>query len=266
MILRPLSFEEISKIFDDQAQSVIQYFLFKAIISQPELVTGQNKLPIQIPKEHIEQWGVQSLGLESIGAGSYPIDLVAKDKSFGADIKMLSWNGGNKMSGETSLGQKFENSELDMLFDTRQFEKIINTWKEILNTKFKNAFKRYNQLKKIYYFIFIREFKKFHICAMEVNTKNFNIMKLSKSSAKSVWVDNFLEKDYGQIKIYKSKKRMELRLKPKKWISKKHTISFNMENLPSISRDIKILSTRDRYDSYLDDVKKIYKSCCNYES
>ena len=101
---------------------------------------------------------------------------------------------------------------------------------------------------------------------MEVNTKNFNIMKLSKSSAKSVWVDNFLEKDYGQIKIYKSKKRMELRLKPKKWISKKHTISFNMENLPSISRDIKILSTRDRYDSYLDDVKKIYKSCCNYES
>ena len=86
MILRPLSFEEISKIFDDQAQSVIEYYLFKAIISQPELVTGQNKLPIQIPKEHIEQWGVQSLGLESIGAGSYPIDLVAKDKSFGFDF------------------------------------------------------------------------------------------------------------------------------------------------------------------------------------
>ncbi|MDC3173551.1 hypothetical protein OA966_03195, partial [Alphaproteobacteria bacterium] len=200
MILRPLTLKQISKIFDEQAQSVIQYYLFKAIISQPELVIGQNKLPIQIPKEHIEQWGVQSLGLKSIGAGSYPIDLIAKDKSFGADIKMLSWNSGNKMSGETSLGQKFEDSELDMLFDTRQYKKIVNTWKDILNDKFNSVFQRYNQLKKIYYFIFIREFKKFHICAMEVNTKNFNKMQHGRDSATSVWVNNFLKEDYGQIK------------------------------------------------------------------
>ncbi len=100
----------------------------------------------------------------------------------------------------------------------------------------------------------------------EVNTKNFNKMQHGRDSATSVWVNNFLKEDYGQIKIYKSKKRMELRLKPKKWISDNLAISFNMEDLPSITRNIKILSTEERFNLYLNDLKTIYKACCNYES
>lgn len=207
MILRPLNFKEISNIFNEEAQSVIKYYLFKAIISQPELVSEQNELPLQIPKEHIEQWGVQSLGLNSIGAGSYPIDLISKEKTYGADIKMLSWSGGNKLSGETSLGQKFADSELDMLFDTRQYEKIVNTWKTILHNKFKSVFDKYDQLNRVYYFIFIRDRKRFHICAMELDTKNFKKMSMGRTSPQSVWVNDFIDADYGEIKIYKAKKK-----------------------------------------------------------
>ena len=62
MIITPLLKNELERIFDNNAQEVLRYFIFKAVLSQPELIPGQPKLPIQIPKEHIEQWGVQSLG------------------------------------------------------------------------------------------------------------------------------------------------------------------------------------------------------------
>ena len=92
MISKPLDKKDLDVFFDSDAIEVFDYFLHKAIFSQPEILEKQDPLPIQIPKEHIEQWGVQALGAKPIGAGSYPIDLIDLDKGYGAGIKMLSWN------------------------------------------------------------------------------------------------------------------------------------------------------------------------------
>ena len=265
MIISPLSKKELEKIFNNDAQEVLRYFIFKAVLSQPELIPGQLKLPIHIPKEHIEQWGVQSLGLNSIGAGSYPIDLIDKTETFGADIKMLSWGGDNKESGETSLGQKFADSDLDALFVDKKYNEIIEEWKKILTEKFNAVFNRYKKLTDIYYFIFIRDGKKFHTCAMKVDTSQFSKMNLRRYTENSVWVDNFIEEKYGSIKIYKAKKRMELRLRPKQWIAEKIVITFDIENYQSMPIKLKDISVEDRYNRYKNDMQKIYKAYCDYD-
>lgn len=58
-VLRPLPLVELKRIFDDSAIAVIDYMIKKAVFSQPELKENQTQLPIQIPKEHIEQWLAQ---------------------------------------------------------------------------------------------------------------------------------------------------------------------------------------------------------------
>ena len=54
-VLTPLTIIELKTFFDDKALAVITYFLKKSIISQPEKLPSQvEDLPIQIPKEHID--------------------------------------------------------------------------------------------------------------------------------------------------------------------------------------------------------------------
>ena len=59
MVITPLKKDKLEEFFNKDAQNLLKYFLFKAIFSQPELVNNQSKIPIQVPKEHIEQWLVQ---------------------------------------------------------------------------------------------------------------------------------------------------------------------------------------------------------------
>ena len=88
-ILRPLPKEELNNFFGEHSLKVIQYFMNTSLFAQPEVYKEKDSLPIQIPKEHLEQWFVQALQVEAVGAGSYPIDIL-KPNIWGADVKMLS--------------------------------------------------------------------------------------------------------------------------------------------------------------------------------
>jgi hypothetical protein len=83
-ILRPLPKEELNNFFSKHSLKVIQYFMNTSLFAQPEVYKDKENLPIQIPKEHLEQWFVQSLQVEAVGAGSYPIDIL-KANEWGAD-------------------------------------------------------------------------------------------------------------------------------------------------------------------------------------
>lgn len=113
-VLNFLKKEEIEKIFDKDGRSVINYLLKKVLFSQPETLPGKKTANIQITKEFLEQWIAQGLGWETVGSGSYPIDVYSKESKSGADVKFMSvdvdeaGNFTNKESGETSLGQKFK--------------------------------------------------------------------------------------------------------------------------------------------------------------
>ncbi len=157
VVITPLNKNELETFFDKKSQDVLKFFLFKAIFSQPELVEGQKKNPIQVPKEHIEQWMVQCLGADPVGSGSYPVDILNHERKYGADAKMLSWNGKIKsLSGETSLAQKFQDvgSLLDEDFKNEKFSKILTSWADLLKTKLNKVFDDHEVLRYILFFCY----------------------------------------------------------------------------------------------------------------
>ena len=280
MISKPLDKEDLDVFFDSDAIDVFDYFLHKAIFSQPEILEKQDPLPVQIPKEHIEQWGVQALGAKPIGAGSYPVDLIDLDKGYGADIKMLSWDNktstgkdSNSMSGETSIAQKFEDENLDEKFKNKKHNEIIKSWVQILNDKFQEVIETYNKINDIYYFILIKEKdgeiendkkgNKFHICGLKVDYRKFSEFSYKKHSKQAVWVGNFIDDSLGDVKIYKSKKRMELRLKPLEWIKQQKVITFELDKFVSPTKNLLELTKESRYNYLSQKFVEIFKPSSN---
>mgnify|MGYP003988523053 FL=1 len=160
MVITPLKISELKSFFNQKAMATIDYFISKAMFAQPELMPGQDPNPIHVPKEHIEQWIVQALGVAPVGSGSYPVDVI-KNNEWGADVKMLSCKvdaGGNLRnsdSGETSLAQKFTDtgSDLDTLFKGKKYDIIIDGFKEILKNKLSKVIKE-KKINDIYYHLF----------------------------------------------------------------------------------------------------------------
>lgn len=235
MILTPLSNQELLELFDPTSLKVLDFCMKKTLFSQPERFVGQHQLPIQVPKEHIEQWVVQAIGAIPVGAGSYPIDVIKEDE-FGADIKMLSCkiNAYGELSdttsGETSLAQKFTNAgvDLDTAFKNKEYDSIAKDWSEILKAKLGRV-KVEQNLDTIYYIFILRAATKFYLCATKVNLDMIDMMSANSenSTATSVFVDNVIDEKFGNAKIYKSKKRLELRLKPKYWVDNNYVITFD---------------------------------------
>ena len=142
-VINPLKQNELLDFLDEKSKEIIKYFIIKSLFSQPESKIGQKSLPIQIPKEHIEQWFTQALDVKPVGAGSYPIDIFNERENWGADIKMLNitvnnlGDLSNKDSGEASLGQNFADAgiNLDDLFLSNKFEEIKDKWVKLYKNK-----------------------------------------------------------------------------------------------------------------------------------
>jgi hypothetical protein len=276
-ILRPLPKKEIKSFFSEHSLKVFQHFMNVSIFAQPEVSKTEDSLPIQIPKEHLEQWFVQALQVKSVGAGSSPIDIL-EPKKWGADIKMLSCklddkgklNGAD--SGETSLAQKFTGTgaSLDKMFENKQFQLIINGWIDLWKTKLANA-KKENSIDEIYYFFFLRGTKQeSYLCAFEVDVDNINTTKITqrdkdneikKTTSKikkttSIFLDGVIDSKYGNSKIYKSKKRLELRLKPKQLLEDGFLIPIATET-PNKEDMYGLVQDKDKYNQYMKN--KIYK-------
>lgn len=234
MVLEPMSLFELQEIFDDAAIRVLKFFIRKSVFSQPERIPGQDYLPIQVPKEHIEQWVVQAIGAKPVGAGSYGVDVV-KPGEFGADVKMLSCKMDrlgritNSDSGETSLAQNFKDTgvSLDQLFKEERHQEIIDGWKEIIRNKLEKV-KREQYVDKIYYIFVLRAGTSFKLCALKVNVDELENITSNHATSSSLFIDNYIGSEYGNIKIYKAKKRLELRLRPKYWTTHNLTLNFNL--------------------------------------
>lgn len=262
MVLEPVSKQELSEIFDSTAIEVLQFCMKKTLISQPERLLGQAPLPIQVPKEHIEQWVVQAIGGLPVGAGSYPVDLI-KPGEFGADIKMLSCklnaNGSlsDTTSGETSLAQKFSGAgvNLDVAFANSQYQEIVDDWKIILLDKL-NRVKLEQNLNKIYYIFILRAGNKFYLCSTKVNLENIDYItpNTNSSTGLSVFIDNFIDSKFGTTKIYKSKKRLELRLKPKYWVENGYTIEFDFSHYVPPINNLRTMVENGTLDDYLENI------------
>jgi len=262
-ILKPLSKNELNSFFSQYSLKVIQYFMNTSLFAQPEVYKNKESLPIQIPKEHLEQWFVQALQVEAVGAGSYPIDILKPNK-WGADVKMLSCkvdknnNLTNGDSGETSLAQKFKETgiSLDNMFKQEQYQEIINGWTSIWRDKLSNV-KIDKNIDKIYYFFFLRgSTKESYICAFEVNIDNINTNIITQRDdnnkiKQSIFLNGIIDEKYGNAKIYKAKKRLELRLKPKNLLDNEFLITIPTKT--PFKEDIyQLVQDKEKFKSYLE--------------
>ena len=261
-ILRPLSRKELNNFFSEHSLRVIQYFMNTSLFAQPEVFKDKTSLPIQIPKEHLEQWFVQALQVEAVGAGSYPIDIL-KENEWGADVKMLSCkvdkqdNLTNGDSGETSLAQKFKGTgiSLDDMFKQEQYQEIIEGWTSIWKDKLVNV-KTDKEIHSIYFFFFLRGSKKeSYICAFEVDIDNINTDTITQRDAnskvdKSVFLNGVIDAKYGNSKIYKAKKRLELRLKPKNLLDDGFLLTIPTE-IPTKENIYQLVQDKEKFDKYM---------------
>jgi len=236
-VIHFLNKKEIEKFIDPVAHEVVDYMLKKIAFSQPEVLKEEYFGGIQITKEFLEGWISQACGLNMVGAGNYPID-VYKNKDYGADVKFVTAkvkdNGElkNSQSNETSLGQNFSDAgvNLDQMFERGEHQLILDKWKEILKTKLNRPLKEYG-LNKIFYFIFIRGKNKIYMAIARVESRHIKELTVGDTSKTSVFVHNYVLDKYGKVKIYKSKKRMELRLFPKQLHDDGFLVEWSFDNL-----------------------------------
>jgi hypothetical protein len=279
MILEELKKEDLEKIFDQNSITIIDFLLKRTLISYPEFLEGQNQKSVYLEKKQCEQWIVQSLGLIPVGEGSYPIDGIDENQ-VGYDVSTVNWGitdtGKNKKeTGEKSLSQKFADSNfgneedtLDELFKNKKFKEILENWKTILKNKWNNTIKE-KALKKIILITLVKHstLNKMYILGLKINPDNIDQCtikpdKIKKKQnkiirePKSVHVANFIEDELGSIKIYKSKKRIELRIRPEKWLKNKSYIEFSY----NFNNKIKNLRNEflNRKKNFLDELNQEY--------
>lgn len=264
--MSPISRGELLDIMDENANDIIKYFIRKSLFSQPEVLPGQLPRAAQIPKEHIEQWFVQALGATPTGAGSYPVDIYDTDKGWAADIKMLNakvLNGrlSNSDSGEASLGQKFVGPgvELDSLFNTGKFEEIRELWLDIIREKEYRVLRDIPGVTHIKYLFILRAESSFYLvgCNLNGNRLANTTVNMSRTTNKSVFLNGMIDPRLGNAKVYKAKKRLELRLRPKEWIDRGLFLEFKTD-FSSYEADLSSIDDLDLFlETHFDRVKNI---------
>jgi hypothetical protein len=120
----------------------------------------------------------------------------------------------SKFINEKSIMQNFQESgnNLDNLFNEKKYKDILSLYKKDYIKKIKNAIQKY-KLENIYYLIFISIGKNIYMSLFKLNIENiinFTYTKLTTGN-KSLICINFIDNKYGNTKIYKSKKRLELK-------------------------------------------------------
>lgn len=260
-VLKFLTKNEIEKIFDKDSKLVIDYLLKKVLFSQPELLPGEKDGNIQMTKEFLENWVSQALNWRIIGAGNYPIDVYSEKNKIGADVKFLSaktdkdGNFENGTSNETSLSQKFTRTgkNLDQLFRQRKKKAILEGWIEILVKKNDIPIADYG-LDYIYYFIFIRGGDSINLAVAKVNREKIPSIKISKLTDTSAFISGYIDDKYGNVKIYKSKKRMELRCNPKNLDNDDLLIKWNFSKNLKYQKPVKlreIVGNKSDFEKYI---------------
>ena len=271
MVLEEVKIDDLNKIFDEKSKEVLNYLLQRTVISYPEFLPGQNDTALYLEKKQCEQWIVQALGLKPIGEGSYPIDGINNKKGFDVSSLALGQTKTGKMnsqSGEKSLGQKFADENfgntgdnLDNLFHSGNYEKIISAWKKILKKKWKQAITE-NNLEELYLvnLILYKPDRKLYVMLLKINQENLNLTSKGKVSKESVFLDNFIDKELGNAKIYKAKKRLELRLKPREFIKNKSYLSFKIDGKVNSKNLRDIFNSKNKRNKYfLKETKKFKK-------
>lgn len=165
-----------------------------------------------IEDEFSEWWTAKASSGEQIGKGHEATDVITSNKE-GIDAMCVIMN--NKETNEKSLIQNFNTSgfNLDSLFENKDHESSIKLFITELKKKLQSVVLKYN-LTCLYILSYISLEDSIHICCFKYNIDLLDnvVSNGFTKQGQSIFAGGFINEKYGNVKLYKAKKRMELRL------------------------------------------------------
>lgn len=178
--------------------------LISELINVDLIYFQQEKSNLTMDKISIERRIADSCNGKRVGQGNKPFDIITPSGQY-IDVCGVCLKGAT--TNEKSLIQNFRTAGtvLDNYF-------LENKHNEALEL-FKNTLKNKCQV-EIYHLFVISTTDKIYIVCLKLNTDNIDNIKSNGFTKKksSIVLDNVIDKKLGKAKLYKSKKRIELRL------------------------------------------------------
>lgn len=177
----------------------------------------KNRSPY-IEDEFSEHFTAMASGGREIGGGHCGMD-VKTHKDEGIDAMCVVMNIDRDISNEKSIIQNFKSSglELDTLFKEKKDDDAVRLFMNDYKKKLEDV-KKNKELKNLYILAFISTKKDVYIACFKINIENILFVKSGgfiKGKNVNILLDKFIDSTIGKVTLYKSKKRVELRLKGK---------------------------------------------------
>jgi hypothetical protein len=157
---------------------------------------------------------------EEIGNGNCGMDVKTQSNE-GIDATCVIMN--TLKSNEKSIIQNFKSSgnNLDILFKEDKHDDAVRAYMDDYKNKLLKV-KMEKKLNDLYILAFISDKNDIYLACFKINIDNINDVKsngfISNNNTKTavnIDIHNFIDSNYGNVNLYKSKKRVELRFKKK---------------------------------------------------
>ena len=172
----------------------------------------QTKRSLFIEEEFSEWWVEKASSGTQIGKGNQATDVISSNKE-GIDVMCVIIN--KNKTNEKSLIQNFNRCgfNLDLLFNERDDKSAIQLFMNDLKKKLIDV-KEKHDLTDLYILAYISSQTSIYLSCFKYNillmdnvvSKGFSLQK------QSININGFMEEKWGCVKLYKAKKRIELRL------------------------------------------------------
>lgn len=211
-ILIPVDPKNIDIDYDDLKKRVLDY-----IILRKEYYADSKKHNLELDCGFSEWWIAKASNGKRIGEGNCPMDVITKN-GLGIDVSCLCVHAGT--TNEKSLMQNFTGSgmSLDKLFEDKNVKEAVKLYKNNYYNKISSFIDKY-KINKLYYCIFISTQSNVYLSCFKLNILGILNVKGGEMLTSSISIKNFIDAKYGNVILYKAKKRLELRIN-------KDTINF----------------------------------------
>ena len=166
---------------------------------------------LEIESGFSEWWIEKTSNGRRIGEGNCSFDVLTNQNN-AIDVMCLCING--NQSNEKSIIQNFKNSgnNLDNYFKYKKYNNAIKIFLDDYKNKI-IKFKSDRKCNNLFYLSFISTAEHVYLSCFKININNIDnvISKGATKKEKSINIQNFINDKYGCVKLYKSKKRIELR-------------------------------------------------------
>ena len=209
-------------------KDILEEEIKKYMKPREEYYKHKNRSPY-VEDEFSEYFTALASGGCEIGGGHCGMDVKTKNDE-GIDAMCVIMN--NNISNEKSIIQNFvsSGSDLDTLFKEKKHDETVGLFMNDYKKKLEKV-KENRNLKDLYILAFISTNTDIYIACFKINIEKINFVKSGgfvrgeTGKGVTILIDNFIDSNIGKVTLYKSKKRVELRLK-KKLLQEEHVFKI----------------------------------------